>query len=141
MEQRMSIITLGVKDISISRNFYESLGWSVATNKSSERIVAFNMQGFVIALYERSDLEDDVGIGMKANGQLPFSLAYTVLSENEVDATMGLVEKCGGTIVKLPQKVFWGGYSGYFSDKDGFLWEVAYNPFASHDATGKFMWK
>ena len=140
MEQRMSIITLGVSNLKQSRSFYENLGWKVATEEQAENIVAFNLQSFVLALYPKEGLADDVGIEMNASSSPSFTLAYNVGSEEEVDRVIDKVQAIGAKIVKAPQKVFWGGYSSYFSDPDGYLWEVAFNPYSVPEEDGSFKW-
>jgi len=141
MDQRMSIITLGVSDLKQSRSFYESLGWEVATEQQSEDIVAFNLQSFVLALYPREDLGKDADVEMSSSANPSFTLAYNVNSEDEVDRTINEVRNVGAKIVKEPQKVFWGGYSSYFSDPDGYLWEVAFAPDSKVEKDGSFQWE
>lgn len=140
MEQRMSIITLGVSNLKQSRSFYENLGWEVATEGQTENIVAFNLQSFVLALYPNDDLADDVGIEMNSSSSHSFTLAYNVGSEEEVDRVIDKVQAIGAKIVKEPQKVFWGGYSSYFLDPDGYIWEVAFNPYSVPEKDGSFKW-
>ena len=140
MEQRLSIITLGVSDLKQSRIFYEKLGWKVATEEGAENIVAFNLQSFVLALFPKEELAKDVGIEVGTIGNSGFTLAYNVNSKAEVDLVIEEVRNIGATILKEPQKVFWGGYSSYFSDPDGNLWEVAYNPYAKVEKDGSFKW-
>lgn len=140
MEQRMSIITLGVSNLKQSRSFYENLGWEVATEGQTENIVAFNLQSFVLALYPNDDLADDVGIEMNSSSSHSFTLAYNVGSEEEVDRVIDKVQAIGAKIVKEPQKVFWGGYSSYFLDPDGYIWEVAFNPYSVPEKDGAFKW-
>jgi len=141
MDQRMSIITLGVSDLKQSRSFYESLGWEVATEQQSENIVAFNLQSFVLALYPRDDLAKDADVEMSSSANPSFTLAYNVNSEDEVDRIINEVRNVGAKIVKEPQKVFWGGYSSYFSDPDGYLWEVAFAPDSKVEKDGSFQWE
>lgn len=140
MEQRMSIITLGVSNLKTSRSFYECIGWKVATEEQTENIVAFNLQSFVLALYPKQGLADDVGVEMDLSSMPSFTLAYNVFSEEEVDRVIDEVRAIGAEIVKEPQKVFWGGYSGYFSDPDAYLWEVAFNPYSVPEKDGSFKW-
>jgi len=140
MEQRMSIITLGVSNLKQSRSFYERLGWKVATEQQAENIVAFNLQSFVLALYPRVGLAEDVGIDVNASTSPTFTLAYNVNSEDEVDKVINEARSIGAKIIKEPQKVFWGGYSSYFSDPDGYLWEVAFNPYSKLENDGSFKW-
>ena len=141
MEQRISIITLGVTDIQKSRAFYENLGWKVATEKASEHIVAFNLQAFVLVLYPRTALAEDIGIKMDSSSHPSFTLAYNVHAEDEVDRVINEARSIGAKIIKEPQKVFWGGYSSYFSDPDGYLWEVAFNPYSTPEKDGSFTWQ
>ena len=140
MEQRLSVITLGVTDLKRSRAFYEKLGWSVATEEQAESIVAFNLQSFVLALYPLEGFSEEVGLPVVKASPPSFTLAYNVGSEEEVDRVLQEAEQIGASILKRPQKVFWGGYSGYFSDPDGYAWEVAFNPFAHIGEDGTFRW-
>lgn len=140
MEQRISLISLGVADLATSRTFYETMGWKIATEKDADKIVAFNVQAMSLALYPRPLLAEDACVPMPEKGHPPFTLAYNVRSEAEADAVMAEAEKAGASIVKPAEKTFWGGYSGYFADPDGFLWEVAYNPFSPLDENGAFQW-
>ena len=142
MDQRLSIITLGVSDLNTSRVFYEALGWRVAGEDGADKIVAFNLKAMALALFPREELARDADVEMNGGGKAhaPFTLAYNVASEDEVDAVLKQAEKCGAKIIKPAQKVFWGGYSGYFADPDGFLWEVACNPFSKLKDDGSFQW-
>lgn len=128
MEQRVSIITLGVADIERSRAFYERLGWR-RSMVNSEGIVFFQAGGMAVALYPREDLAKDVNVSGEGRGFAGITLAYNARSREDVDAVMAEVEAAGAKILKPAQEAFWGGYSGYFADPDGFLWEVAWNPF------------
>ncbi len=139
MQQRISIITLGVSDISRAMQFYSSLGWQAA-NDGDEGIIAYNLNQITLALYPVDKLAEDAQVNMNKEGFAKFSLAYNVGSENEVDKVLKEVEMAGAKIIKPAQKVFWGGYSGYFSDLDNFLWEVAYNPYATLGPNGEFQW-
>ena len=140
MEQRLSIITLGVGDLGRSRSFYESLGWKVATEKGTDSIVAFNLQSFVLSLYPRSKFIEEVGREPDPFSTPSFTLAYNVASESEADRMIEEARGAGAEILKEAQKVFWGGYSGYFADPDGYLWEVAFNPYSSPAKDGSFQW-
>ena len=140
MEQRLSIITLGVGDLQRSRAFYESLGWKVASEEQADSIVAFNLQSFVLALYPLGKFEEETGRKPDPASPPRFTLAHNVASEAEVDRVIGEARGVGAEIVKEPQKVFWGGYSGYFADPDGHLWEVAFNPYSSPAGDGSFKW-
>jgi uncharacterized protein len=135
MEQRVSIITLGVSDLARSREFYERLAWRRSMAKS-EGIVFFQAGGMALALYPRNELAKDANIGAEGEGFRGFALAYNVRSHEEVDSVLAEAKTAGAKIVKPAQEAFWGGYSGYFSDPDGFLWEVAWNPFFSIEKDG-----
>lgn len=142
MEQRLSVITLGVADLTQAKNFYDSVGWRAVNENSDEiqNIVAYNLMGFSLVLYPLDKLADDATISMQKTGHPSFTLAYNVRSPKEVDSTLEKIERAGGQIIKPAQKVFWGGYSGYFSDPDGYLWEVAHNPFSPLGGKGEFQW-
>ena len=128
MEQRVSIVTLGVESLERSRQFYERLGWR-ASAASSEGITFFQLGGIALALYSRNELAKDANMSAEAEGFKGFTLAFNTRSRSEVDATLAEAQKAGAKLVKPAQEAFWGGYSGYFADPDGFLWEVAWNPF------------
>lgn len=128
MEQRVSIVTLWVADLARSRQFYEGLGWRRSSASSAE-IVFFQAGGIALALYPRTALAQDANIAPEGYAFPGFTLAYNARTREEVDAVLAAVQKAGATLLKPAQEAFWGGYSGYFSDPDGFLWEVAWNPF------------
>ncbi len=133
MRQQINIVTLGVKDLKRSLSFYiDGLGWK-ASSASTENIVFFQMGGVVFALYPREKLAEDVKINSDGSGFAGITLAYNAKDEAEVDDVLEKVENLGANIIKKAEKVFWGGYSGYFADLDGHLWEVAWNPFFEFD--------
>lgn len=144
MQQRLSIVTLGVSNLKESKQFYDSLGWKAANEgeKESNEIVAYNLNGMAFALYPIDKVADEFPsiTPPKLNGYSSFTMAYNVNSEKEVDEIINEAKSVGAEIVKLPEKVFWGGYSGYFSDPDGYLWEVAFNPFSKVNEDGSFQW-
>ena len=125
--QRVTLITLGVDDLARSRAFYEALGWAAAS--AHEGVVFFQMLGAVLGLFGRTDLAADQGRPGVALGTGAMTLAQNFATEAEVDAAFALALKAGATALKHPEKVFWGGYSGYYADPDGHVWEVAMNPF------------
>jgi uncharacterized protein len=127
MEQRISVVTLGVADLERSREFYERLGWKRAM-KGTAGIVFFQAVGMALALYPRSDLAADAAVAPEAGGLGAMALSYNARSRDEVDSVLVEAKAAGATIRKPARQAFWGGYSGYFSDLDGFLWEVAWNP-------------
>ena len=129
MEQRITFFTLGVNDLHVSTNFYETIfGWK-RSPMSSENIVFFDLNGIHLSLYNRKALAEDATVDEAGSGFKGFTLAHNVGSEKEVDKLIEELRDKGVKIVKEPQKVFWGGYSSYISDPDGFLWEIAFNPY------------
>jgi uncharacterized protein len=128
MKPRVHIITLGVKDLEKSRRFYEKgLGFK-ASSASQDNIIFFLMEGLVLALYPHAALAEDAAVSEKGSGFRGVTLAHNVENKKDVAAVLEEAEKAGAKIVKPAQDVFWGGHSGYFSDPDGHLWEVAWNP-------------
>jgi len=127
MEQRVSLITLGVADLKRSREFYERLGWR-RSMAQAEGIVFFQLRGMAFALFPRNELAKDANVSPSGQGFKGLSLAYNTRNREEVDSVLGQAEAAGANILKRAQEAFWGGYSGYFADPDGFLWEVAWNP-------------
>jgi uncharacterized protein len=128
MEQRVSIITLGVADLVRSREFYERLGWR-RSMASAEGIVFFQAGGMAVALFPREELAKDVSVSPDGHGFRGITLAHNTRTREGVDTVLAEAVAAGATLIKPAQDVFWGGYSGYFADPDGFLWEVAWNPF------------
>ena len=136
MNQYLHIVTLGVRDLEVSRKFYgETLGWK-PSSASSEGITFFQAGGVILALFPRDELARDAVIAPEGSGFSGFTLAYNARSEAEVDEIVADLKSKGVRIVKEPQKVFWGGYSSYFADPDDNRWEVAYNPFFAFDENG-----
>jgi uncharacterized protein len=136
LEPRISIVTLGVADMAKARGFYERLGL-VASPASQLSVTFFQMGGSVLSLYGRDALAEDAHVASAPKGFSGVTLAYNCRNEADVDATLAHAVACGATLIKPAQKVFWGGYSGYFSDLDGHLWEVAHNPFLPIDTEGR----
>jgi catechol 2,3-dioxygenase-like lactoylglutathione lyase family enzyme len=128
MEQRISIITLGVADLNRSREFYERLGWRRA-KAENEGIVFFQAGGMALALYPREELAKDANVASEGHGFIGVTLAYNARSRGAVEVILEEARAAGAKIIKPAEEAFWGGYSGYFADPDGFLWEVAWNPF------------
>jgi uncharacterized protein len=125
---QLNIVTLGVSELQVAREFYESLGWT-ASSASQGDIVFFKAGGVVLALYPRKKLAADANVSSKGSGFRCFTLAYNVRKKGDVASILRVAEACGGKIIRPAQDVFWGGHHGYFSDPDGNLWEVAWNPF------------
>lgn len=127
MKPRISMITLGVRDLATAIDFYEN-GLGFPRMESPPEVAFFPLNGTWLGLYGREALAEDANVSAEGNGFEAFALAHNVASEAEVDEIMARAVKAGATLVKQPQKVFWGGYSGYFRDPDGHLWEIAHNP-------------
>jgi uncharacterized protein len=138
MEQRVSLITLGVADLERSRRFYEGLGWR-RSMKEAEGVVFFQTVGMALALYPREELAKDAKVGAEGHGFCGMALAYNTRTREEVNAVLAEVASAGGRLVKEAQEAFWGGYSGYFADPDGFLWEVAWNPSFRIEEDGRIL--
>lgn len=135
MQPRISLLTLGVADMAKARAFYEALGFT-ASSASQPTVTFLQAGGVVLSLYGRAALAEDAMVADSDPGFSGITIAHCVASEAEVDAVLAQAVRCGGTLKKTGQKVFWGGYSGYFADLDGHLWEVAHNPFFPLDAKG-----
>ncbi len=126
MDQRLSLITLGVADLRRSRAFYEALGWRTNAGPDDD-VVFFQAGGMIVALWDRASLAEDSGVD-DSGGWGGITLAYNTRSPAEVDAVIEEARAAGGGIVREPGETFWGGYSGAFTDLDGHPWEVAHNP-------------
>lgn len=141
MHPRVSLITLGISDLARSRSFYEALGFK-ASSASQDDVVFFQMAGgVVLALWPHHRLAEDAQVpkAERGSGGAQFSsisLAHNVRSAAEVDAVLAEAARAGARILKPGGKVFWGGYTGYFADPDGYLWEVAWNPGFAMDGSG-----
>ncbi len=127
MQPRISIITLGVADLERSVRFYRD-GLKLPQREGPDTIAFFELRGTWLSLYPHELLAEDATIPADGSGFRGFTLAHNVESPEEVDRTLQEAVDAGATLIKPGQKVFWGGYSGYFTDPDGFLWEVAWNP-------------
>ena len=126
MNAHVSVITLGVRDLEREKRFYgEQLGWPV--DQESENWACYLLAGgsTALALYPWDELAEDAGVPAEGNGFRGVTLAYNVRSEDRVDELLAEAERAGGRIVQPPRKTQWGGYSGYFADPEGYLWEVA----------------
>jgi hypothetical protein len=127
MEQRLSLVTLGVADVARARAFYERLGWQASARGNAD-IVFFQLNGFALALYGRAALAEDAALPDMGPGFGGITLAYNVRERDEVDGVLAAAAAAGGRILKPARDAVWGGYSGYFADPDGHPWEVAWNP-------------
>lgn len=135
MEQRVSLITIGVDDVARSREFYERLGWRTGAAPGDD-IVFFQALGMVVALWAREELLKDMGKAAAPPAPGAIGLAYNVGSPAEVDAVIEEARGAGAAITREPAETFWGGYSAAFTDPDGHPWEVAHNPHWRLDADG-----
>lgn len=136
MEPRITMISLGVEDLEKATIFYENtLGWE-KTEASNDSISFFRLNGILLGLYGWEPLAEDAGISAEGLGFRGVAIAHNTRSKEEVDGIFAALAEKGVTIVKPPEEVFWGGYSGYFSDPDGHLWEVAWNPYLHLDEHG-----
>jgi uncharacterized protein len=129
MEQRLSLITLGVADVARARAFYEGMGWHVdgGVDDESEHVAFFQAGGMIVALWSRDKLAKDSGVA-DGGGWGGITLAYNVRSPADVDRVIEEARAAGATVPREPAKTFWGGYSAVFVDPDGHPWEVAHNP-------------
>ncbi len=135
MKQTISFITLGVANLARSRAFYATLGWRESSGSQDE--VAFYSAGTVaFALFQREALAEDAGVPAAGSGFPGFTLAHNVASAAEVETTLSDAIAAGGRLARAPETAPWGGFRGYFSDPDGFLWEVCWNPFFPLDENG-----
>ena len=126
MDQRLSLITLGVRDLKNARAFYEALGWKTGAAPDDD-VVFFQAGGIIVALWDRGLLAEDSAV-KDAGGWGGVTLAYNVRSPQEVDTVIDEARNAGATIGREPAEAFWGGYSGVFVDPAGHPWEVAHNP-------------
>lgn len=125
--QRVTLITLGVADLEKSKAFYAALGWSPTADEG--QVVFYQINGMVLGLFGLGPLAKDQGRPDAQLGTGAMTLAQNFATDAEVDAAYAAALKAGATPLKAPEKVFWGGYSGYYADPDGHVWEVAQNPF------------
>ena len=128
MEPRISIVTLGVTDLPRSVEFYRNGLGLPLLDENTESIAFFKCRGTWLALYPRDSLADDAGVATEGSGFSGVTLAHNVSTRDEVDGLLDVAVGAGATLVKPAQDTFWGGYSGYFADPEGYLWEVAWNP-------------
>lgn len=135
MEARISIVTLGVRDMSRSRAFYEALGFK-ASSASNENIAFFQAGSMALALYGWDALAEDALLSGEGAGFRGATIAHNVREKGDVARVLATAEAIGARILKPAQDVFWGGHSGYFADPDGHIWEVAWNPFFRIAADG-----
>ena len=138
MDQRISLITLGVQDADVSAGFYAGLGWQKVDTQDG--VVAFDLIGQTLGLYPLQALADDIGVPVETLGHGAQTLAYNVRTKDQVAEVLALAEQAGGKVLKPASDVFWGGHVGYFADPDGHIWEVAFSPSSPLRDDGAFRW-
>lgn len=138
MDKRISLITLGCRDVAGLAAFYSQLGWQRV--ETAEEIVVFDLIGQSLGLYPLAALAKDIGVAEEALGHGAMTLGHNLASREQVDALVGAAEAAGGKVLKPPQEVFWGGYHSYFADPEGHIWEIAHNPFSPLREDGAFRW-
>lgn len=138
MDQRLSLLTLGVADVARARGFYERLGW-LASSESQPGCAFFQVGGLVLALYARSDLDRDLGRAGTVEAGAGVTLAYNVADAAAVEQTLEAFVAAGGRLIKPSHQAFWGGTIGFAADPDGFVWEIAHNPFWAFDDRGQLV--
>lgn len=139
MEQRVSLITLAVSDMERAARFYDALGWQRV--ESPDGVIAYDLIGQTLGLYPRDAMAEELGMDAAEIGEFSgLTLAHNVRDKAEVAPLLARAEAAGARIVKPAQDVFWGGHHGYFADPDGYVWEVAHNPFSPLGPNGEFQW-
>jgi catechol 2,3-dioxygenase-like lactoylglutathione lyase family enzyme len=139
LDQRLTIVTLGVASVPAARRFYEKLGWTPSSAGQGDDVAFFQMNGTALSLFGRAALAADAAIADSQPGFSGVTLAHNLDSPAAVDAAFAQAIAAGATALKKPETVFWGGYSGYFSDPDGHIWELAHNPFFPLDPDGNLV--
>ncbi|HEJ9707344.1 TPA: VOC family protein [Pseudomonas aeruginosa] len=134
----VSLVTLGVADLARSSLYDQALGWQPSSD-GNEQVVFLKGRNLVLGLYGRSALAEDAQVEDRPTGFAAITLACNCASRDEVDRLFSAATAAGGQATKMPQEVFWGGYSGYVADPDGHLWEIAYNPFWPFDEQGNLV--
>lgn len=136
MEQRLTIVGLGVNNLKESSQFYEEkFGWK-KMKSSNDGITFFQLNGILLSLYPKEKLAEDATVNSEGHGFKGFTLAFNTRTKEEVDELIEDLAAKGVKIIKKPEEVFWGGYSSYIADPDENLWEIAFNPFLPLDENG-----
>ncbi len=138
MEQRVSLITVGVDDPEAAAGFYEAMGWKRVDSQNG--VIAFDLIGQTLGLYPLSALAEEIGVDVGSLGRGALTLSYNCRSMEEVAQVLGRAEEAGAEVLKSASDVFWGGHHGYFRAPDGTIWEVAFNPFSALALDGAFRW-
>ncbi|KIC42309.1 glyoxalase [Ruegeria sp. ANG-R] len=138
MEQRVSLITIGVEEPATAAAFYETLGWRRVD--TPDGVIAFDLIGQTLGLYPVSALADEIGVDAATLGHGAMTVSYNCRSKEEVAEVLGQAEQAGAIVLKPASDVFWGGHHGYFRAPDKTIWEIAFNPFSNLAADGSFRW-
>ena len=138
MEQRVSLITLGARDMEALAEFYEAMGWTRVD--SPDGVIAFDLIGQTLGLYPLAALAEDIGVPIESLGRGAITLSHNVRDKSDVAVLLARAEAAGGEVAKPASDVFWGGHHGYFDDPEGHVWEVAWNPFSPLGPDGAFQW-
>ncbi len=138
MDQRISLITLGVRDVEAAAQFYEALGWRRA--ESPDGVIAFDLMAQTLGLYPLEKLAEDIGLPVEALGTGAMTLSHNLRHAEEVAPLLARAEAAGAEILRPAGPVFWGGTIGYFRAPDGHIWEIAHNPFSPLSPEGAFRW-
>ncbi|KIN64420.1 Glyoxalase family protein [Sulfitobacter noctilucicola] len=138
MEQRISLITLGVRDMERQAAFYDALGWQRV--ETQDGVIAYDLIGQTLGLYPLEKLAEDIGVDVDALGCGAMTLGHNVPSKKEVGQIIARAKEAGANVLKPASDVFWGGHHGYFEDPEGHIWEIAHNPFSPLSDKGAFRW-
>lgn len=138
MDQRVSLITIGARDMAVLGAFYDGLGWQRVDTQDG--VIAYDLIGQTLGLYPLEKLAEDIGVDVAELGRGASTLGCNVPTKEDVATVLGQVEQAGGRVLKPAADVFWGGHHGYFADPEGHIWEVAWNPFSTLGPNGEFRW-
>lgn len=138
MQQRISLITLGVSDTKAMATFYGALGWQRVDTQDG--VIVYDLIGQTLGLYPIEKLAEDIGVDVETLGHGAMTLGHNVVERTDVTVILDAAKAAGATILKPAADVFWGGHHGYFQDPEGHIWEVAYNPFSPLRDDGAFRW-
>lgn len=139
MEQRVSLITIGVRDLQAAAAFYDAMGWQRV--ESPDGVIAYDLIAQTLGLYPLEKLAEDMALPAEELGQGAMTLSYNCRKKEDVTQVLAAAAVAGAEIIKPAQDVFWGGHHGYFRAPDGCIWEVAYNPFSPLSPEGAFRWQ
>ncbi|MEP1768606.1 MAG: VOC family protein [Sulfitobacter sp.] len=138
MEQRISLITLGTRDMAGLATFYEALGWRRV--ESQDGVIAFDLIGQTLGLYPLEKLAEDIGVPVSELGRGAVTFSHNLSAKEDVAPLLARAQAAGGRILRPASDVFWGGHIGYFADPEGNIWEASHNPFSPLAEDGSFCW-